>query len=286
MHVHSVRKKRESKEGEDESSASIGRSQEETIELKKRNRAEDISVFFVVLVISVTGAAILQQLKQQSPLDKDTVVFQEWKRCSAQLPVTSSCLVQVSWTETRLTPTAVPVLAASPSVLSLPPWEHKSHPTGYELRSANNVECPVITMLPSYEYSVSVIMDVKMQGSVLSAVLASNVFIQLHYQGSRGEENSLDSLKSTNGVCFLKHYISDTAPIIKIAYHALAPKRQNQALPRSVMEVFKLQNERSCLKKAFQKKGFDFQEKRVHPDHNYAPVLLRMEYAKAKAVLS
>lgn len=74
------------------------------------------------------------------PAAGDTVVFQEWKRCSVQLPVTSSCLVQVSWTETRLTPTAVPKQAASPSVLSSPPWEHKSHPNGYELRSAINVE--------------------------------------------------------------------------------------------------------------------------------------------------
>ncbi len=33
----------------------------------------------------------------------DAAILQKWKRCSAQLPVTSSCLAQVSWTETRLT---------------------------------------------------------------------------------------------------------------------------------------------------------------------------------------
>ncbi len=67
----------------------------------------------------------------------DTAVLQEWKRCGAQLPVTSSCLAQVSWTETDLTPTVVPKQATSPSVLSSPPWEQKSHPAGHELRSAN-----------------------------------------------------------------------------------------------------------------------------------------------------
>ena len=37
------------------------------------------------------------------------VIVEKWnRRCSAQLPVTSGCLAQVSWTETRLTPTAVP----------------------------------------------------------------------------------------------------------------------------------------------------------------------------------
>jgi len=41
------------------------------------------------------------------------------------------------------------------------------------------------------------------------------------------------------------------------------------------------------LKRAWQVKGFDFQGKRVHLDHDYAPELLkkRREYKEAKAVL-
>ncbi|KAM7401981.1 hypothetical protein PAMP_017258 [Pampus punctatissimus] len=161
MHVHSIRKKKESRERERmKSSASIGRPQEETAELKKHKRAEDICQFPDPCnghANRSDGAhepiAATQLFQLHSALASDTAVCvnvtlhcqlnsvsNEWKRCSAQHPVTSSCLVQVSWTETSLTPTAVPEQAASPSVLSSPPWEQKSHPTGHELRSANYVE--------------------------------------------------------------------------------------------------------------------------------------------------
>ncbi|KAL7406926.1 hypothetical protein ABVT39_000322 [Epinephelus coioides] len=64
------------------------------------------------------------------------LTLQKWKRCSAQLPVTSSsCLVQVSWTETRLTPTVMPKQATSPSVLSSQTMGTKS-PTLYRPRAA------------------------------------------------------------------------------------------------------------------------------------------------------
>lgn len=68
----------------------------------------------------------------------DALRLQKWKRCSALLPVTRSCLAQVSCSETRPTTTAIglPKQATLTICSVMTAWEPKSHPAGYGLRSA------------------------------------------------------------------------------------------------------------------------------------------------------
>ncbi|KAF7654484.1 hypothetical protein LDENG_00069270 [Lucifuga dentata] len=72
------------------------------------------------------------------------------------------------------------------------------------------------------------------------------------------------------------------------AHRVLAPKPPAEAPPRSIVVKFasyRVKDE--VLRHVWQKKGFDFQEKRIHLDHDYAPELLRKrkEYAEAKTLL-
>ena len=81
---------------------------------------------------------------------------------------------------------------------------------------------------------------------------------------------------------------ASTALNIERAHRALTKKPPPEAPPRSIVvkfASFKMKEE--ILKIAWQKKGFDFQEKRIHLDHDYAPELLRKrrDYAEAKAAL-
>ncbi len=69
---------------------------------------------------------------------------------------------------------------------------------------------------------------------------------------------------------------------------ALAPRPPAEAPPRSlVVKVSSYRIKEEILRKAWQKKGFEFQGKRAYLDHDYAQELLkkRKEYAEAKAVL-
>ncbi len=77
-----------------------------------------------------------------------------------------------------------------------------------------------------------------------------------------------------------------TALNIERAQRALTTKPPPGAPPRSIVvkfASFKLKDE--ILNVAWQKKGFDFQGKRIHLDNDYAPELLkkRRNYAEAKA---
>ncbi|KAK1903584.1 LINE-1 retrotransposable element ORF1 protein [Dissostichus eleginoides] len=79
---------------------------------------------------------------------------------------------------------------------------------------------------------------------------------------------------------------SSTALNIERAHRALAPKPPNEAPPRSIVVKFSSYTvKEDVLKRAWQKKGFDYQGKRIQLDHDYAPEVLRKrrEYAEAKA---
>lgn len=75
---------------------------------------------------------------------------------------------------------------------------------------------------------------------------------------------------------------------IERAHRALATKPPPEAPPRSIVvkfASFKVKEE--ILKKAWQRKGIDFQGKKIHVDHDYAPEVLkkRRDYTEAKAAL-
>ncbi|KAI4806314.1 hypothetical protein KUCAC02_017143 [Chaenocephalus aceratus] len=75
---------------------------------------------------------------------------------------------------------------------------------------------------------------------------------------------------------------------IERAHRAPAPKPPNEAPPRSIVVKFSSYTvKEDVLKRAWQKKGFDFQGKRIQLDHDYAPEVLRKwgEYAETKAAL-
>lgn len=75
---------------------------------------------------------------------------------------------------------------------------------------------------------------------------------------------------------------------VERAHRSLAPKPPTEAPPRSIVIKFaSYRTKEDMLKRAWQVKGFDFQGRRVHLDHDYAPELLkkRREYKEAKAVL-
>lgn len=75
---------------------------------------------------------------------------------------------------------------------------------------------------------------------------------------------------------------------IERAHRALASRPPKDAPPRSfVVKFSSYRMKEDIIKRAWQKRGFDFQGKRVQLDHDYAPELLRKrrEYAEAKAVL-
>lgn len=81
---------------------------------------------------------------------------------------------------------------------------------------------------------------------------------------------------------------SSTALNIQRARWALTTKPPAEAPPRSIVvkfSSFKMKEE--VLKKAWQRKGFDFQGKKIRMDHDYAPELLRKrrDYTEAKAAL-
>ena len=61
---------------------------------------------------------------------------------------------------------------------------------------------------------------------------------------------------------------------IERAHRSLAPKPPTEAPPRSIVVKFaSYRMKEEMLKRAWQVKGFDFQGKRVHLDHDYAPEL-------------
>lgn len=75
---------------------------------------------------------------------------------------------------------------------------------------------------------------------------------------------------------------------IERAHRALATKPPAGAPPRSLVVKFSsYRMKEEVIKRAWQKKGFDFQGKRIHLDHDYAPELLRKRraYTEAKAAL-
>ncbi|KAK1904479.1 LINE-1 retrotransposable element ORF1 protein [Dissostichus eleginoides] len=81
---------------------------------------------------------------------------------------------------------------------------------------------------------------------------------------------------------------SSTVLNIERAHRPLAPKPPNEAPPRSILvKISSYKMKEDVLKRAWQKKGFDFQGKRIQLDHDHAPEVLRKrtEYAEAKAAL-
>ena len=81
---------------------------------------------------------------------------------------------------------------------------------------------------------------------------------------------------------------SSTSLNIERAHRALNTKPPAEAPPRSIVvkfSSFKMKEE--VLKKTWQRKGIDFQGKKIHMDHDYAPELLRKrrDYTEAKAAL-
>lgn len=81
---------------------------------------------------------------------------------------------------------------------------------------------------------------------------------------------------------------SSTALNIERAHRALTTKPPAEAPPRSIVVKFSsFRMKEEVLKKAWQRKGFDFQGKKIRMDHDYAPELLRKrrDYTEAKAAL-
>ncbi|KAI4827711.1 hypothetical protein KUCAC02_031084 [Chaenocephalus aceratus] len=75
---------------------------------------------------------------------------------------------------------------------------------------------------------------------------------------------------------------------IERAHRALGPKPPAEASPRSLVVKFSsFKMKEDVIKKAWQKKGFYFKEKKVNVDHDYAPELQRRrrQYAEAKSAL-
>lgn len=75
---------------------------------------------------------------------------------------------------------------------------------------------------------------------------------------------------------------------VERAHRALAAKPPAGAPPRSfVVKFSSYRVKEEVIKRAWQKKGFDFQGKRIYLDHDYAPELLkkRRAYTEAKAAL-
>lgn len=75
---------------------------------------------------------------------------------------------------------------------------------------------------------------------------------------------------------------------IKRVHRALTTKPPPEGPLRSIVvkfASFKMKEE--ILKKAWQRKGIDFQGKKIHIDHNYVPEVLRKrrDYKEAKAAL-
>ncbi|KAG1928318.1 hypothetical protein F2P79_023722 [Pimephales promelas] len=72
------------------------------------------------------------------------------------------------------------------------------------------------------------------------------------------------------------------------AHRALGPPPSEDAPPRSIVAKFSSYKcKEDIIKKAWEKKGFLFEGKRVYVDHDYAPEVMkkRKEYAEAKRVL-
>ena len=79
-----------------------------------------------------------------------------------------------------------------------------------------------------------------------------------------------------------------TALNIERAHRALGPKPPPEAPPRSLVVKFSSYRvKEDVLKKAWQKRGFDFKEKKIHLDNDYAPELQRRrrQYAETKVAL-
>ncbi|KAK1881266.1 LINE-1 type transposase domain containing protein 1 [Dissostichus eleginoides] len=76
---------------------------------------------------------------------------------------------------------------------------------------------------------------------------------------------------------------SSTALNIERAHRALAPKPPNEAPPRSIVVKFSSYTvKEDVLKRAWQKKGFDFQGKRIQLVHDYAPEVSRMTWRSSE----
>lgn len=75
---------------------------------------------------------------------------------------------------------------------------------------------------------------------------------------------------------------------IERAHRALAAKPQSNAPPRSIVVKFQsYRMKEEIVKAAWQKKGFEFEGRKIIIDHDYAPEILRQrkEYGEAKRVL-
>lgn len=75
---------------------------------------------------------------------------------------------------------------------------------------------------------------------------------------------------------------------VERAHRALGPRPPDSAPPRSIVAKFlSYKCKEEVIKKAWEKKGFVFEEKRVYVDHDYAPAVIKMrkEYNEVKKVL-
>uniref|UniRef100_A0A3B3U250 L1 transposable element RRM domain-containing protein n=1 Tax=Poecilia latipinna TaxID=48699 RepID=A0A3B3U250_9TELE len=75
---------------------------------------------------------------------------------------------------------------------------------------------------------------------------------------------------------------------IERAHRALPPRPSSESPPRSIVVKFmSFRVKEEIIKKAWQKKGFMYEGKKVFLDHDYAPEVLekRKEYTEAKRVL-
>lgn len=101
---------------------------------------------------------------------------------------------------------------------------------------------------------------------------------------------------STTMVTFVKNLLreglelTDDMPDLQIerAHRSLGPQPPEDAPPRSiVIKLLSFKTKEALLRKAWQKKGFTWQENHINLDHDYPPLILkkRREYSEIRKVL-
>lgn len=113
--------------------------------------------------------------------------------------------------------------------------------------------------------------------------------IRIHGVKEGAEENSPSVVSFVERL--LREHLELPASLelrVDRAHRALMPKPPSDASPRSIvakMSSYRMKEE--ILRLAWQKRGFQYLERRVNLDHDYAPDILkqRREYAEAKLVL-
>lgn len=113
--------------------------------------------------------------------------------------------------------------------------------------------------------------------------------IRIHGIPEGSEDNSTSVAAFIEGLLREKLEIPTTSELkIERAHRSLGTKPTPESPPRSVVVKFaSFKTKEEVLRLAWRKKGFDYREKKVYIDHDYAPDVLkkRREYSEAKKVL-